>query len=167
MWTNSPKKATPPEYESNRGLKERRRGAGRAPTVTTAAPTRWSTTGRGARTALVSAGRLKTKAWRSVRGVMREPEESTKGLDRIVGLKREGGVAIRKGRRRPDSRSLLSWRGCETAMIRRAPAWKKTPAFAEPGSRRGRPTRPPDSQAYRARGAAAPRVWKGAATPRL
>ena len=46
---------------------------------------------------MVSAGRLKTKAWRSVRGVMREPEELTRGLDWIVGLKREGGAAIRKG----------------------------------------------------------------------
>ena len=37
---------------------------------------------------LVSAGRLETKAWRSVRGVMREPEELTRGLDRMIGLKR-------------------------------------------------------------------------------
>ena len=37
---------------------------------------------------MVAAGRLKTKAWRSVRGVMREPEELTRGLDRMIGLKR-------------------------------------------------------------------------------
>lgn len=70
---------------------------------------------------LVSVGRLKTKAWRSVRGVMREPEELTRGLDWIVGLKREGGAAIRKGRRRPGLRSLLSWRGCESATTSRPP----------------------------------------------
>ena len=46
---------------------------------------------------MVSAGRLKTKAWRSVRGVMREPEELTRGLDCIVGLKREGAWRSAKG----------------------------------------------------------------------
>ena len=69
---------------------------------------------------MVSVGRLKTKAWRSVRGVMREPEELTRGLDRIVGLKREGrGDPQREAK--TGLRSLLSWRGCESATTSRPP----------------------------------------------
>ena len=39
---------------------------------------------------MVSAGRLETKAWRFVRGVMMEPEELTRDLDPMIELKREG-----------------------------------------------------------------------------
>jgi len=71
---------------------------------------------------------------------MREPEELTRGLDWIVGLKREGGAAIRKGRRRPGLRSLLSWRGCESATTSRPPKgwWTSTSSKrSSPPSRRG------------------------------
>ena len=90
-------------------------------------------------------GTLETKAWRSVRGVITEPEELTRDLDRMIELKREGerGDPQRQaGAETPTKRPASLEEDPGVCRTRVTPRSARTAAH---------------SQAYRARGAA-PRV---------